>query len=717
LTDTNHVRIYEVRAAAPRADEHTRVLKHGETFAVLDHFGDIATTSYGEEGIYHRDMRHLSCLSLTLNGAVPMLLSTTGIDDGTTRTEDFANLDYFDNGELVVPFGTLHLTRTKLLWERVCHERIILTGFGDQPVTAQLRIELGADFADIFEVRGTKYAERGTLHPVEVLANGLCFRYDGRDRRTRTTLIQATPRPDAIDERSVTYHFQIAPRESRAVEISYAFDATRAVPSFDHAAGALSASRAELNDSYCRINTSNEQFNEWLRRSVLDMQILVTQTEHGLYPYAGVPWFSTVFGRDGIIAALQTLWVNPDIARGVLRLLSAYQADEIDPERAAEPGKIVHELRSGELAELSIVPFGRYYGSADATPLFVHLAGEYFHTTGDLEFAAEIWPHVERALRWIEEYGDHDRDGFVEYGTTDTRGLTNQGWKDSWNSVFHADGSLAQGPIALVEVQAYVYAAYCSAARMAGHLGQPERAAELLRSAEALRDRFDADFWCDEIQTYALALDGDKRQCAVRTSNAGHALFAGVARPERAQSVVAQLLSGAGFSGWGMRTVSANEFLYNPMSYHNGSVWPHDNAMIACGLGRYGFGAEALKLLSGLFSASMSMDLRRLPELVCGFERRGGDGPTLYPLACTPQAWSSGAAFMLLNACLGMTIDAPKGELRLHRSRLPTYIDELVLRDLRIGRARVDVRLHRYEEDIGVNVTRREGDVDVVVVK
>jgi glycogen debranching enzyme len=445
--------------------------------------------------------------------------------------------------------------------------------------------------------------------------------------------------------------------------------------------------------------------------------MLVTETPHGLYPYAGVPWFSTIFGRDGLITALQTLWVNPELARGVLQVLAGHQGVAFAPERAEAPGKIVHELRTGEMARSGEVPFGRYYGSADATPLFVLLAGEYAHATGDLEFLAGLWPNIDRALSWIDQTGDPDGDGFVEYATTDTRGLTNQGWKDSWDSVFHADGTPAPGPIALVEVQAYVYAAKRSIARVAAELGWEERARDLRREADELRRRFDEAFWCEAIQTYALALDGQKRQCAVRSSNAGHALMAGVAEPGRAARVAGQLLANGGFSDWGVRTIAEGEARYNPMSYHNGSIWPHDNALIAAGLAGYGFGEQAVALLTGLFQASLFVDLHRLPELFCGFDRRAGDGPTLYPLACAPQAWASGAPFMLLSAALGLKIDALKGELCFRYPRLPPYLGEVEIAGLRIGSAELDVRLHRYQDDIGINVTRREGDVDVIVIK
>lgn len=710
-------REYEVRAPAPRADEHPRILKHGETFAVLDHFGNIGPAGLGEEGIYHHDTRHLSCLSLTLNDAYPMLLSTTGVDDGATRTEDLTNLDLFEDGELLVPFGALHLARTKLIWQAACHERVRLTNYGDRALTIRLRIEIEADFADIFEVRGTTRPARGALHPPVLRADGLQFRYDGLDGLTRTTTVQTTPQPSVVTERALLYNLAMAAHETCVIDASYTFEEIPARPTFVQAFEAVEASRRGMKQGYCRIATSNEQFDAWLDRSFIDLQMLVTETPSGLYPYAGVPWFSTIFGRDGLVTALQTLWVNPGIARGVLVVLAGHQGIEVAPERVETPGKILHELRDGEMARLGNVPFGRYYGSADATPLFVLLAGEYIYATGDLAFAKALWPNVERALIWIEQFGDLDGDGFIEYETTDSRGLTNQGWKDSWDSVFHADGALAPGPIALVEVQAYVYAAKRSIARVAAALGHEERARELLHEADELRRRFDAAYWCDAIQTYALALDGAKQRCAVRSSNAGHALFAGIAEPARAARVVAQLLTQGGYSEWGVRTVAEGEARYNPMSYHNGSIWPHDNALIAAGLADYGFGDGTLALLTGLFQASLFVDLHRLPELFCGFERRAGDGPTLYPLACAPQAWASGAPFMLLHAALGLNIDALKGELCFRYPRLPPYLTEVELTGLRVGSAEVDVRLHRYREDIGINVTRRDGDVGVIVIK
>ncbi|HEX7894929.1 MAG TPA: amylo-alpha-1,6-glucosidase, partial [Terriglobales bacterium] len=394
--------------------------------------------------------------------------------------------------------------------------------------------------------------------------------------------------------------------------------------------------------------------------------------------------------------------------------LASTQAIEVDPMNEAEPGKILHEMRHGEMANLNEIPFAKYYGTVDATPLFVMLAGAYYERTGDSGLIQQIWPNIRAALDWIDNYGDMDGDGFVEYAAHGNRGLVQQGWKDSNDSVFHADGSLAEPPIALCEVQGYVYAAKIAAARLSAMLGDEQTELTLLAQADILRDRFEDAFWCKELSVYALALDGKKRPCAVRTSNAGHCLFSGIARIDRGKSLAETLFAPDFYSGWGVRTVASGEARYNPLSYHNGSVWPHDNALIAAGLARYGFKTLAGKILLALMDVSNTLELHRLPELFCGLERRHGEGPTLYPVACAPQAWASAAPFLLIQSCLGLSVQGAQNRVVFTRPVLPEGIPHLSIRGLRVGQASVDLLFERQVDNVRVQVLEKQGDVEVV---
>jgi glycogen debranching enzyme len=453
----------------------------------------------------------------------------------------------------------------------------------------------------------------------------------------------------------------------------------------------------------------------WLERSRADLAMLTASTAYGPFPYAGVPWFFTPFGRDALVTAYELLWLEPALARSVLSFLAAHQAVADDASRDAEVGKIVHEMRAGEMAALREIPFDCYYGSADATPLFALLAASYHERTGDDAFLESLWPALELALAWIDGPGDPDGDGFVEYERRSAHGLANQGWKDSRDSVMHADGALADGRIALCEVQAYVYGAKRGLARVARRLGRPKRAAALDAASVRLQEAFARAFWCEELDCFALALDGRKRPCRVRSSNAGHALLTGLALPEHAEGVAATLASGDLFSGWGVRTLATSSARYNPMSYHNGSVWPHDNALLAAGLARYGHTRTAARIFEALFDAWRAMDDARLPELLCGFERTPGEAPTRYPVACSPQAWASGAAFLLLQSALGLRVDAAERQVHLTHPVLPAALDQLSVRGLAIGTAAVDLRIERSGGGVELEASRSSGSIDVVL--
>jgi glycogen debranching enzyme len=726
---------FYILSSSARIDDRTRVLKHGDTFAVFDRFGDVEQVGTGEHGIYHLDTRFLSRFVLRLEEKRPLLLSSMVTADNAVLLVDLMNPDVGGNGAVRIHRGEVHLSRAKVLWDTTCHERLRIHNYGGSTAELALCIDFDADFADIFEVRGLERKECGRRLAPQVTHDGVLLSYEGLDRKIRSTRIAFDPPPSQLSESEARYAIRLAPQSGRKYRIAISCsvenaEETTAVPRaastfvvdpgsawYEEASEGAAAAFAEARAGKPEIFTSNEQFNDWLNRSIADLQMLRTETIHGPYPYAGVPWFSTPFGRDGIISALECLWFDPSVARGVLQYLAATQADTENAVQDAQPGKILHETRSGEMAVLGEVPFGQYYGSTDATPLFVMLARAYHERSGELDFARSIWPHVERALDWLDQFGDADGDGFIEYARESPHGLLHQGWKDSQDSVFHQDGSLATPPIALCEIQGYAYAARTAGAALASALGMPERAKRLMAQANMLQRRFEEAFWCEDLSTYALALDHRKHRCRVRASNAGHCLFSGIASRAHASRVANTLTGEASFSGWGIRTIAVGEARYNPMSYHNGSVWPHDTALIAAGLGRYGFRDDAMKLLTGLFDASLHFDLHRLPELFCGFPRRAGDGPTLYPVSCAPQAWASAAALMLLQACLGLEVRGADRKLVFSDPRLPEYLHEVHIRGLRIGEGAMDLVLVRHADDVGVHILRREGDVGMIVMK
>ena len=710
---------YAIAASATLQERRTRTLKHGDTFAVFDQRGDIGGEPGNSEGLYHRDTRILSQFQLLLEEARPLLLSSMTQDDNAVFSADLSNPDLFIDGRVALRRELIHLHRMKYVWGSACYERVLVRNFSDAPLHVRLTFRFAADFADLFEVRGEKRAARGQSTAALASDHSVILRYVGLDKMERTTQLTFDPPPKTLTTGRAAYEITLKPRECRRLFVQYGALADGGSPwsgleFYRQMRFARHALRVASGHA-ASVDSSNSVFNEIARRSVSDLYMLVTDTPQGPYPYAGTPWFSTPFGRDGIITALMTLWLDPRIAKGVLKFLAHTQATAIEPERDAEPGKILHEMRHGEMANLREVPFGRYYGSVDSTPLFVLLLGEYFVRTGDLETVRSLWPNAEAALRWIDTYGDRDGDGFVEYHRQTKEGLANQGWKDSQDAIFHQDGRMAEGPIALCEVQAYVYGAKRHGALLAGALGHHAQAATLQAQAVALRRQFEEKFWCDELSVYALALDGAKQPCRVVSSNAGQVLLTGIASPERAQRVANTMLSPAIFSGWGIRTVALSEARYNPMSYHNGSVWPHDNGLIAMGMARYGQKQAASQVFSALFDAASYMDLRRLPELFCGFVRRKRNAPTQYPVACSPQAWASATTLALLQATLGLELFDGSREVAFFRPVLPEFLEHLHLRNLRLSGGSVDVLLHRHGNDVAATVTRREGDVVVVV--
>jgi len=695
-----------------------RTLKHGDTFLVIDAHGDVGAAAGTSDGLFHRDTRFLSQLELRVNGMQPLLLGSNMREDNAIFAVDLTNPDMFSMERVVVlEKDTLHINRSVFVWHDTLFQRLSLRNHGAKRVELLISIAFSADFADVFEVRGMRRARRGTFStrlngPHEALLS-----YLGLDDFLRITSVYFDPVPTRLSEREARYQVTLTAHETMSFCVAVRCNpkAPRPAP---FVRSLLNAHRElrQAAQGAAVVQTSNPLFDKILRRSMADLAMLKTQTPQGPYPYAGTPWYSTTFGRDGLITAMQMLWVDPRIARGVLFRLAALRAKTTDASSDAEPGKILHEVRFGEMAALGEVPFGLYYGSVDSTPLFVLLAGLYFERTGDVKALSELWPAIEAALSWIDGPADRDRDGFVEYFRANENGLVNQGWKDSADAVFHADGRVATGPIALAEVQGYVFAAKRLIARCARRLGYPDRADSLEDESRRLAAHFQRAFWREDLHMYALALDGAKEPCCVRTSNAGQVLFTGIARADHAATVATTLLAPDLFSGWGIRTVSRREIRYNPMSYHNGSVWPHDNALIAVGLAQIGAKGAVNRIFSALFDAATDMDLNRLPELFCGFQRARNRGPTRYPVACTPQAWASAAPFCLLQAALGLEIDPAAEQLRLRNPRLPKFLDEVILRNLQVGDSSVDIAVRRDGESVSVSVLRALGTIEVSVL-
>ncbi len=753
---------YYVRATSGLADHRTRVLKYGDTFAVFNRYGDIEALGPLQFGLFHSESRHLSRMALSVNDRQPQLLGSTVRQDTALLAVDLTNLDETlgPEGQQAGPLqrGMIHIFRSSLLDQATCHQLVRLINYGSEGVCVSVTLHFDADFVDIFEVRGSKRERRGEILPAQIKNQEVLLSYQGLDNVLRGTRLYFWQVPESLGPNEARFTFRLEPKveQNLVVDIFCERSDSKPFESVQLSAGApllagrqpqsgtplptgaasaahtVSPNGAQFAPSAplsARLNTfslhsnlfrstrvvaSSDRLNAWISRSGSDLRMLTEGNPEGEYPYAGVPWFSTVFGRDGIITAMECLWIAPAIARGVLGYLAETQATEENLVQDAEPGKIIHETRRGEMAVLGEVPFGRYYGSVDSTPLFVMLVGEYFQRTNDLGLVKEIWPHVEAALQWMERYGDTDGDGYVEYRRMSPRGLLQQGWKDSHDSIFHADGRIAEPPIALCEVQGYVYAAKLAASRLCTALGFASQATKFSNEAATLKKKFNEDFWCEELGTFALALDGNKKSCRVSTSNAGHALFSGIATQEHAEAVCKTLLSPSLFSGWGVRTVGSMEKRYNPMSYHNGSVWPHDNAIVGFGFARYGMNEKALQVLMAMFDASSEVDLHRLPELFCGFHRRGNAGsPILYPVACAPQAWAAGAVYLLLCACLGMKIDAGERYVQFENPQLPSGVSDVEIFGLQVGDASADLLIRRHSRGIDVEVLEKHGQLEV----
>ncbi len=695
------------------------VVKEGELFLYSDIEGNVARDDTSGLGLYFQDTRFLSTFDMTLFGSKPVLLSSTA-DRGFMSQIELTNADFMTVEGMVVPQETINIRRIRVVNGKL-YELIRIKNYNHFPVDISLEFEFDSDFADMFEVRGTKRTRYGTRLAPKTTEDSILLAYHGLDAILRKTDIRLETPPTTIDGTSAIYRFQLKPRERRVIKFSVEpiLPTTRVpeITDFNKAIGDVRKSYERWFSSSTQLHTDNELFTTLLRSSQRDIRMLATDTEMGYFLSAGVPWFVTPFGRDTIITCLQIMMLDPLPAMDTAKVFTQLQGKTIDPWRDEEPGKIFHEVRRGELANIRAIPHTPYFGSADSTALYLIMLSDIVLWTGDLDFARSMLEPINLALRWIDEYGDPDQDGFVEYETKSRRGLVNQGWKDSGNSVVHTDGRLAEPPIALAEVQAYVYYAKRRISSLFELLGYRERAGEIRAQAEKLKSAYNQAFWMPREGYFALALDGEKNQVKTITSNPAHGLWARIIDEEKAERVRDRLMQPDMFSGWGIRTLSKSSINYNPMSYHNGSVWPHDNAIIIRGLKKYGYNEAAAQVASGLFDAALHYDYYRLPELFCGFTKRSISRPVNYPVACSPQAWAAGSIFMILQALLGIEADAPSSTVYVNCPSLPQWLKEVDVRGMQVGKASLSLKFRRDGDVTSFVVTEKSGTVRTIVTE
>lgn len=668
-------------------------LKSGMAFLVCNNRGDVTG---GADGLFVDDTRLLSRFVLSTGGVLPSRLNSGVSRDNVFFVCHATNRPLPPMGGKAAPAGTLHIERRRVMWNNRIFERIRLSNFGAETVLLPLSFEFAADFRDIFEVRGARRERRGELAAPLVNGRWVQFGYRGLDGVVRRSTIHFSAPPGRLSADGARFLWSLDRGESETLFLEVGIDLEDAPceARYRHAAASARLERRVRRRAGAALRADRgSPFDSWIEQARSDVALLSETLPTGPYPFAGIPWFCTPFGRDGVITAWQMLWLEPGLAEGVLRYLAGRQATETDAFADSQPGKILHETRGGEMCRLREVPFGLYYGGVDTTCLFVALAGAYWRRTGNLALIRDIWPNLLAAAAWMAGPGDSNGDGLIDYARAAETGLANQGWKDSGDSIFHADGRFPAGPVALVEVQGYAFSAWRAMADLAEALNEAG-ASEWRARAGQVRDLVESRFWMPEEGFYAVALDGAGAPCRAITSNPGHLLFSGLPRADRAASVARRLLGPEFRTGWGLRTLARGQSRFNPMAYHNGSVWPHDTAIAAAGMAAYGEREAAGRLLAELFEAAGHFQMR-LPELFCGFDRRPGEPPVAYPVACLPQAWAAGSVFMLLQAVLGVEVDAPGNRLAISDPRLPRGVQSVTLTGLALPGGRADVRFTR----------------------
>ncbi|GCF06496.1 amylo-alpha-1,6-glucosidase [Dictyobacter arantiisoli] len=684
-------------------------LKSGDSFLIMDVCGDLLS-SRQDMGLFRQGTRFLRTSNLFLEGKKCVSLSHQTSHMSNASHIDLTNVPLQLAPDTVLEQGVIHIDRFIELTQNALIHTCTITNFHTTNLALTLSLTLGADFCDLFEVRGFTRPQHGQQQTPVVTPDGVRLNYRGLDTVERTTTIQITPTTPFIQADQIDWQLDLQRGEPIELRIVFQMGESSQSTLDTASAATLWAEAAQPT-----ITSNDPFFNRLLDRSSQDLMMLSTMTPYGYYPYAGIPWFNCPFGRDGLIAALEFLPLYPQVARGTLEFLAAYQGTKVDTFTDEEPGKILHEFRTGEMAAMREVPYIPYYGTVDATPLFLILFEAYMHWTGDQALLDRLWPNIEAAARWMITYGDRDGDSFLEYHRVASKGLDNQGWKDSWDSINHRDGRIAHSPIALCEVQGYAYAAYRATSYLARKVGRQDEAPFWDTRAETLQENFLQRFWWENEQSIYLALAEDKEPCEVVSSNAGQCLWTGILPDDKARQVVERIMQQDMSSGWGIRTLSSTAVRYNPLSYHNGSVWPHDTALIGSGCALYGEKQAASQLLKSLFDASQHFTDARLPELYCGFERREGYGPTRYPVACSPQAWAAGAIHILLLSLLGLHPNADSGHLTLHQPILPDWLTSLEINGMHVGNQRVHLKFTRQDDHTTVTFGR-DNKVDIRIL-
>jgi glycogen debranching enzyme len=709
--------------AEPRK-AHNLTLIDGKTFLSTTLSGDIMPPGAPDAGLFYDDTRFLSRLELRVGGYRTVVLSSS-----TEQT--FVSQIELTTGQITlretyeIPENTVHIRREQLLASDIFYDHLTFENFNFTDVELAIELAFEADFMDVFQVRGVARQRLGHYYKPIVHRDSIVFHYCGLDDVTRNTAVRFSPEPEQVDGTTARWQLSLPPFKRFQLQCTVVPQVSgkhlrAGRPDFVQQLRSRREAFAAWETRSTHFNSGNRIFEQMLGTSKGDFHALQIPEGKEHVIAAGIPWFATMFGRDSIIAAYQSLLLSPQLATETLRVLARFQGDKHDDWRDEEPGKILHEFREGEMTRANEVPFSPYYGSVDATPLWLILLSETYNWTADEQLVREMLPHAYRALEWMERYGDLDGDGFVEYQRRSSRGLANQGWKDSWDAIMHRDGEVAKAPVALCEVQGYVYEAKYRMASLLRAFGDSATADKLKREAAEMARRFEKAFWMPSRGFYALALDGEKRQVQVISSNPGHLLFTRMLTQERARAISKRFMRPDMFSGWGWRTMSQEERVFNPLSYHRGSVWPHDNSIVAHGMALYEFREPANQVFSALFQAALNFRDYRLPELFCGIERREYDEPVQYPVSCSPQAWASGAVFLFLTSLLGIRPSAPRRELNIVSPTLPPFLDQLNIRNLQVGGSRVDLDFTRRGDRTFCNCVDIQGDkllVNVVFKK